>query len=353
MPINFVTGLPRAGKTLWTMVHVRELAEKENRQVYTCNIPGVTVPGWQTIEHPNDWLQLPDGAIIIVDELQDFWGKAAQGARVPEPILELSKHGKRGFEFFFITQEPNLVHSTPRDLCAVHYYVVRAFGAQAAVTYKFNRIQVHPERMTKKAETIPWKYPKDAFTWYKSADVHNIKRKIPWKVKLIPVALLAVGVFAWGAVHMFQSTIGKAKDVPGVAAVAPTGGTGGGAVPGAPAAPATAAEVVASYIPRIEGLPHTAPRYDGMTTASTVPYPAACLSMGNRCNCYTQQATPLDVPASLCKQIVKGGMFLDWESALRDAAQGKQVTAAPGPVGPAAPPQATSTGSGGTFGMML
>ena len=322
MPINFVTGLPRAGKTLWTLVHVRELASKENRAVYTCNIPGVTIPGWESIEHPNDWLTLPDGAIIVVDELQDFWGKAAQGSRVPEPIVELSKHGKRGFDFFFITQEPNLVHSTPRDLCAYHFYVVRAFGAQAAVTYKFQRIQVHPERMTKKAETIPWRYPKEAFTWYKSADLHNIKRKIPLKAKLIPVALLAVGFFAWGAVQMFRSSVDKAKGSPIVAA-APAGGTFGGAVPGASLAPATAAQVVASYLPRIEGLPHTAPRYDGMTAASVVPYPAACLSMGDRCNCYSQQATPIAVPAFLCKQIVKSGMFVDWESALRDVAAGK------------------------------
>ena len=33
MPINFVTGLPRQGKTLWTLFYVRELAQKQNRPV--------------------------------------------------------------------------------------------------------------------------------------------------------------------------------------------------------------------------------------------------------------------------------------------------------------------------------
>lgn len=51
MPINFVTGLPRQGKTLFTFVQVRERAEKENRPVYYCNIPEVTIPGWIEIDH--------------------------------------------------------------------------------------------------------------------------------------------------------------------------------------------------------------------------------------------------------------------------------------------------------------
>ena len=82
MPINFITGLPRAGKTLWTLTQVRALAEKDKRQVYYCHIPEVTIPGWLEIEHPDEWMKLPDGCIIVVDELQDFWGKMPVGAKV-------------------------------------------------------------------------------------------------------------------------------------------------------------------------------------------------------------------------------------------------------------------------------
>jgi len=39
--------------------------------------------------------------------------------------------------------------------------------------------------------------------------------------------------------------------------------------------------------------------------------------MGERCQCYTQQATKLPVPLALCVQIVKGGYFNDWQGALR------------------------------------
>lgn len=317
MPIQFITGLPRAGKTLWTLTHIKARSEKENRKVYYCNIPGVTIPGWEEIDHPDKWLELPDGAIIVVDELQDFWGKQPTGSRVPPPILELSKHGKRGFDFYFITQEPNLVHSTPRDLCAHHWYVVRAWGAQAAAVYRFERMQVHPEKVKSKGEKFPWVYNKEAYGWYKSADMHNIKREIPKKIIAIPFIILFTALMIGAAIWAFQWTMGKAKGENKVdqtkVAVAP----GGVNAPGAAAGPARAlgplntAEYVKSYQPRLAGLAHTAPAYDELTRPKQVPMPAACVeSKSGGCKCYTQQATPYDTSPEICRQIVRNGLFL-------------------------------------------
>lgn len=312
MPINFITGLPRSGKTLWTLTQIRARAEKENRQVYYCNIPEVTIPGWIEIDHPDKWLELPDGAIILVDELQDFWGRQPTGAKVPAPILELSKHGKRGFDFYFITQEPDLVHATPRGLCQFHYYVIRAFGANACVIYKFDRMQTRPEKVKSKGEKFPWKYNTDAFTWYKSADVHNIKREIPRKLIALPfVALLAVGAI-WAAVSFFSSTTDKAKS--NAQRATPAGAAQpAGAQPGQSGKPVTmtAYQYVESYQPRLPGLMHTAPAYDELTKPKVVPVPAACMeSQSAGCKCWTQQATPYDTSEDLCRQIVKSGIFL-------------------------------------------
>ncbi|MDH1903718.1 zonular occludens toxin domain-containing protein, partial [Comamonas aquatica] len=127
MAINWVTGKVREGKTLWTICWVKELSEKDNRPVYYCNIPEVTIEGWTEIDHPDKWMtDVPNDAIVIIDEVQDFWGSASNGSKVPTPILELSKHGKRGIDFFMITQDPHLVHSTPRKLAHWHYHVIRS-----------------------------------------------------------------------------------------------------------------------------------------------------------------------------------------------------------------------------------
>lgn len=223
MPINFVTGLPRQGKTLWTLQHVQDRAKAESRTVYTCNIPEVTIEGWQEIDHPDKWMELPNDSIIVVDELQDFWGMASSGARVPLPILELSKHGKRGIDMYFITQDPTLVHQTPRKLCETHYHVVRAFGSENAVVHKWSRMQTDPEKVKSKSEKLPWRYPKQAFgkkdkagnwitkPWYKSADVHNIKRQIPLKVWAIPGAALLAVLAIWGGIKLFGGVLDKAR----------------------------------------------------------------------------------------------------------------------------------------------
>ncbi|MDD5324657.1 MAG: zonular occludens toxin domain-containing protein [Polaromonas sp.] len=324
MAIYFVTGLPRTGKTLWTLCRVRPIAEKEKRRVYTCNIPGINVPGWLEIDHPDKWMEVPDGSIIIVDELQDFWSKQMPGSRVPLPILELSKHGKRGIDFYFITQEPDLVHSTPRSLCQHHYFIVRAFGSQNVVIYKFERMQLHPEKVKSKGEKLPWRYNKAAFDWYKSADTHNVKRQIPIKVFMIPVALALAGLAAWAAVGFFSRTLDRAQSGGKLAGSAGASGpkmSGLGGSPGEPVKQGdralTPAEFAASFVPRAEGFPQTASRYDKVQTVTQAPKPAACIEgvrpgkKAKSCGCWTQQATPVQVPEVLCQQIVAGGFFDD------------------------------------------
>ncbi len=331
MPINFVTGLPRQGKTLFTFIQVQERAKKENRPVFYCNIPEVTLEGWTEIDHPDKWMECPNDSIIVVDELQDFWGMAPPGSRVPPPILELSKHGKRGIDFYFITQDPGLVHATPRKLCETHWHVVRAFGSENAVAHKFNRMQTDPERVKSKSEKYPWRYPKDAFgkkdkagnwitkPWYKSADVHNIKRQIPLKVWAIPGGLALAGLAIWGGVHLFGGVLDRARSAGGGQDVA-TAPAKAGSAPGAVGAGApssahtmTTAEWLAARQPRLPGFPNTAPVYDQVTQPTEAPYPAACVQMGPRCECYTQQATMLQVNADTCRQIVKFGYFVDWK----------------------------------------
>ena len=332
MPINFVTGLPRQGKTLYTFIQVRERAEKENRPVYYCNIPEVTIPGWIEIDHPDKWMDCPNDAIIVVDELQDFWGAASSGARVPVPILELSKHGKRGIDFYFITQDPTLVHATPRKLCETHWHVVRAFGSESALAYKHRGMQTDPAKVAHKAEKYPWRYPKEAFgkqdkagtwiskPWYKSADVHNIKRRIPLKLWAIPFALaVAIGA-VWFAVSSVLNYGGKmstvvASSAPGAAAATGPAGARPPAGAGASrdvAAPATAEQYLEQRRPRVADFPHTAPAYDQITQPTQAPYPAACIQMAERCDCYSQQGTYLRVSADSCAQIVKYGFFMDW-----------------------------------------
>lgn len=339
MPINFVTGLPRQGKTLFTFVQVQERQRRENRPVFYCNIPEVTPPGWAEIDHPDKWMDCPNDSIIVVDDLQDFWAMAPAGSKVPHPILELSKHGKRGIDFYFITQDPTLVHATPRKLCEVHWHVVRAFGSENAVAHKFNRMQTDPEKVKSKSEKYPWRYPKEAFgkkdkagnwitrPWYKSADVHNIKRKVPLKVWAIPGALVLAGLAVWAGVHVFGGVLERAKGATGSQQAASDRGPQGAAQPPTvqPAGPVSTLDYLRLHAPRLPDLPHTAPLYDEVTKPVTAPRPAACVLMGKRCECYSQQATVMRMGGDVCRQIVAHGYFQDWRDEGAARQDGSQV----------------------------
>ena len=332
MAINWVTGKPREGKTLWTICWVKELAEKQNRKVYYCNITEVTIEGWIHLEHPDQWMtEVENDSIVIIDEVQDFWGNAGSGARVPAPILELSKHGKRGIDFFMITQDPSLVHPTPRKLAHWHYHVIRSFGTQNAMVYKWRGVQADPEKVKKKADQkIVFPYPKKVFgkkdkagnwihkPWYHSAHVHNVQRQIPWKLVALPIIAIFAGVAIWGTWTLLHRTVdaAKANTNGGQTAVAP--GQPGSDVATAPSAgkasqKMTKEEWIDQHKPRLSDFPNTAPKYDEVTKATIAPYPAACIAAKDRCDCYTQQGTRLPgTSQDVCQQIVQNGYFVDW-----------------------------------------
>ena len=73
-------------------------------------------------------------------------------------------------------------------------------------------------------------------------------------------------------------------------------------------------------------MPQTAPIYDQLTPPTDFPRVAACMTSKSKgCHCYTQQATPLDIPETACEVFVKVGTFDPWLSGRRQMAmQGKQ-----------------------------
>jgi len=62
------TGQPGAGKTLFTLQHVKRRAESENRTVFYNGIPELNIPEWQEFTDAEKWHELPAGAIIVIDE---------------------------------------------------------------------------------------------------------------------------------------------------------------------------------------------------------------------------------------------------------------------------------------------
>lgn len=306
--ITLITGLPGAGKTLYALCHVRDLAAREGREVYYSGIADLKLP-W--IEHEfTRWMELPPNSIIVVDEVQRLMRPRANGSQVPEFVSQLETHRHKGVDIVFITQHPMLLDQNARRLVGRHLHVVRKFGSKHATVHEWPQIKEGCDKSRADSIKHQFSYPKEAFGWYKSAEVHTVKRNVPWRIYALiaaPILALALGAFAVTRGLNF----GGAKE--GSSGLAAGSGSAMAARTASNAPKLTKAEYIAQYEPRVSGLEYTAPVYDEVTKPTRAPYPAACVSSAEKCSCYTQQGTRLQTPEELCRSIVAGGFFQAWE----------------------------------------
>jgi hypothetical protein len=312
-PVTAVTGLPGNGKTLYTICMVKEWAEREKREVYYNGIEildPVALP-WKHIE-AKDWHKCPPGSIIVIDEAHKTFPIRANGSMVPEHVLPIAELRHEGHNLVLITQHPMELDSAVRRRIGRHLHCVRRFGMQACSIREWSRCVENCDKTTKDSIQHEWLYNKKAYAWYKSAEVHTIKRKLPAKLLWLAAPVVFVPIAIYTVVHVVnQQRSGEAiKQAAGTssgaasAPMSPVGQTGG---------PLSARQYVDQFKPRVAGLAYTAPVYDKVTQPTRAPYPAACVQSKSRCQCYTQQGTRLEVPQELCEGIAQGGFFMAWD----------------------------------------
>ena len=314
--ITLITGVPGSGKTLYAINYIKTKAEKESRVVYYSGIPELTL-GWFDLENPEEWYKCPAGSIIVIDECQRVFRPRPAGKQVPETISRFETHRHQGLDIFLITQHPQLIDTNIRRLVGQHFHVIRKFGLQGCTVNEWSSCHEINKSNVLAAVKHQFKYPKESFGWYKSAEVHTHKRNIPmrvWFLVSIPALLVIFGFIFWRAMR-------PVKPVEDTTPAAVTGGLQ--TVPlQSPSEPAkthlSTLEYLAIREPRIEGLPHTAPVYDEVTKPQQAPEPVGCMiSERTGCQCFTQQGTKYPTTDAICRQIFESGMFIDWRPAER------------------------------------
>lgn len=311
MPIHLTTGLPGAGKTLKTIVDVKEMAERENRQVYYHGINDLTL-SWKLLDDPKQWNTLPEGSIIVIDECQDLYPVHEAKLSAEPHVLQLAKHRHRGYDIFLISQHPMNIHAFIRRLIDKHQHLIRAFGSKVATVHSWNRVIDYPEKTKKDSQSAIFSYPADAFKYYKSAELHTIQRKLPKRLYwllLIPPLLIGLGYLTWTKLNP-EKTKANIMQAGGAAPLSTDFLT---APPVAVAPPVVALTYLAAHVPEVADFPHTAPAFVDIVKPVAAPYPAACVQMGNLCKCYTQQGTKLQTSEPVCRQIVENGFFVEWD----------------------------------------
>jgi zona occludens toxin len=347
MPIELVTGLPGNAKTLYSIQMLIERAKREGRAIYYAGLkefirddPRLDGTEWFEFD-PVTWHEtVPAGALCFIDEAQKVFRARSLGTIPGKHVTELEEHRHKGLDFVMVTQHPSLIDPAIRKLTQVHRHMVRIMGMQASTVHMWSDgVKDYPEKSSvrQSAESTKWAFAKHLYGLYKSADVHTIKRKIPFRVKLLGGLLVAFAAIAWYVVGFIDKKT-HAPEKSSVSSSSPGGvdGSGSQGVAGgfserrAIDPIADAKEYAFKQTPRVVGLPQTAPKYDELTKPSRVPVPAMCFQIGDvnkggqlRCKCYTQQGTPMALEFNQCVEIAQHGFFLEFDPDGRRADQSR------------------------------
>lgn len=323
--ITIITGAPGAGKTAALVMLLQETLAVSGRQIYVHGIPDLLIPH-EDLTEPDKWFEtVPDGSIIIIDEVQTVWRPRGPGQKVPEHIQKLETHRHRGIDFYIITQGPNLVDSNVRALCGRHIHL-RDIGFMGRWWYEW------PEcadqcRTTWKNAPIKKKYrlPKKIFGQYKSASLH-VKpiRSFPKMFIVAMLALVAAGFLTYRA---YVSISGKVKSpVSSTSSVAP--GQPGGP-PVSQAVRVGPVDEVTDFLPRTYDRPWTAPAYDQLRKVVSMPTITGAICLDKKCQCFHHHRV-VQVPSAACYQWVLDNPFNPYEAdAMPSAGNQNPLNSAP------------------------
>lgn len=318
--LTIVTGTPGAGKTLFSLHRLKKdfrdgVDEADKRPIYVNGVPEIDYAAFEAepLENPEKWYECPEGSIIFIDEGQRIFPQRPASAAVPTKCREFETHRHKGFDVIVTTQDANTLDVHLRRLAGRHFHIHRTLGQELAAVIEYDHYQKDPRDFLNKKDAISqssWKYDKKLYGLYKSAEVHTVKKRYPWKLFMIPLAILFIIGMGFLAIKTLTGEMDKMsgeqeQDIQS---------------PQYRADPFGADPIKVNHYdihqPKIPGLLHTAPFYSEAFTAETFPKPF-CITyqvekdgpLNAACKCLTQQATTYATDDKTCRYWAKHGFF--------------------------------------------
>lgn len=296
--ITLFTGSPGAGKTSFLVDFLSKL--EGDRPIFSDGLEGLTLP--HTACDANNWhTELPDGAILVIDEAQRVWRPRGSAAKVPDSVAELETHRHRGIDIFLTTQSPRLIDSNVRALVGRHVHI-RDTGILGRYWYEWPECN----------DSMQWKtcinkhritLPKKAFALYKSSSLHTTPvRGIPRVLFVVIIAFIVLSLL----IYSIYKIINRAQP-----AKLPT--------PQPTSINTTHSQQVSyrsgqiddrtDFIPRVSNKPESAPAYDHLRIITAMPVVRAGACVGEVCRCYTDQGTDPGLSNAECRTFVTNPPF--------------------------------------------
>lgn len=277
--ITLLTGSPGAGKTAQAAAWIEE-ACKAGRAVFVYGLEGLKLPH-AALDDPHKWHEtVPDGALIVIDEVQHIWRPARSGGVIPPDVVALETHRHRGLDFLLTTQSPALLHLNVRRLVGRHVHLVD-FGWLGRRWYEWSECS---DSLNRDKAMVKRKYrlPRHAFAHYTSASIHvKPVRGFPRALAVMAIAVPATVGFAYAGYSRIQAKTEKPK----AAASSPNERSESASMPAQPASsPKPSAGILTAAMEVIKPTPL-----------------AGCISMGPRCECIDIEGRSVEVDLKQCR----------------------------------------------------
>lgn len=195
-----VSATPGTGKTCWVVKQLLEWIEKpenKDRKIYA-NIAGLKIEGIEP--PPDDFRECEDGSIIVYDEAQEIEHYNSDSRGVNPVAKALSKHRHRGFDIWFISQDPSLLHKYVLKNIYLHYYLWRPAQRANVEIFTFARAIVTPtkEDFRNAYDVKWWRFDKNYLKYYQST-VLNTSKPTPSSKKwsIITTFLIFMAMIAY------------------------------------------------------------------------------------------------------------------------------------------------------------
>lgn len=310
--LYLVTGTPGSGKTLNTIKFVKEGKQFQGRDVYYFGIRNLNAEfGWTELneEEAKKWHDLPSNSVILFDEAYNIFPTKHGAQGTPEHVKQLAVHRHKGFDIFLICQKVvGQLDTFTRGLVNRHQHYARIMGSLNINRFTWDVCQqnVDSAATRKDANVDQFRMDKAYFGAYHSADEHTHTLSVPWK-KIAFLGVLVVLLVI--CVRSFMGFFDREPVETSQSAV--SSGSAGSSAPPVQQSGVEQLTFAELVTPEVKGMPWSAPIYrEQYAKANDWPRPAACVhSRRTGCKCYTQQASPIDVPDEMCRQIVTSGWF--------------------------------------------
>lgn len=260
-----------------------------------------------------DWRDAPDGSLFAVDEAQLLEPYKNIKDKDNPVIIDLTVHRHRGFDFYFITQAPRLLHPTIKVLVGVHFHLTVPYGVKTRV-YRFGSLREYPNTFVNKlnCETKFYFSPPDRiFKLYKSTTINTHKKRIPYKPLIFfgLLVLSAFSIFVYGLTGASQSSmVTHDKPLP-----VPMPNTQDNAVNNPFPTSTSSNNVVSASTPQQQPNNQQNRIYNALTGGyydDPLLAPTGVIKMGDKCKAYNKNGNYLSISQSDCERLLsQSGML--------------------------------------------